>query len=206
MRPVVFVLVLGMSSCSSLADTHYKGEAVATLAGDVRLEASLAPSHAQVALVWYATARSPDYVGGATVDVTGGFPATYSFDLYAAPDAIVLNRYGADDVGVALITAVESGRLHSALVDDEGDGFVGGAEDYLLVYTPRAISAGSWSESKFGPLSAGYHLLVADKCPRDDWDHPDDCDYDTLREVPLTTRVPVRLVDDASTLDFPEWT
>lgn len=220
-----------LAACSSQVDGDHRGQPLAQLSGSVE-NSRLNPTAAtEVAAVWEVTSGSPDFVGGEAVEVTGNFPAQFELAIYVPPDAILLNSWNGVQVGVAYILAAPAGTDYT---DGEGlaENMLGMDIDHLLVYVPADVPADSFASYKLrGTPKAGFHLYGVKRlgdeeraarqaCIEDLPSEPRDeaekamytqCGGDYFHddmlplEADLDTLLHIDLVDDPSSIDFPNW-
>lgn len=162
---LAFVL---FASCGELAvDGDYRGEALFTFGGTVRLEPSALESEAtgelQVAVFWALPSGGALFstVGAVEqqVDATTSFPARFALTLHRPPEAALVattpDVSGAYAVAMVLVYLDQDG---DARWDRETEPLVGAASDTFLVYAPDGLTGG-----RFGVLATGFHLLRADR-------------------------------------------
>lgn len=157
-----------LASCGELAvDADYRGEALFTFGGTVRLEPSALESEAtgelQVAVFWALPSGGALFstVGAVEqqVDATTSFPARFALTLHAPPDDALLATTGdvAGDYAVAMVL-VYLDQDGDARWDRETEPLVGAASETFLVYAPDGLAGG-----RFGALAPGFHLLRANR-------------------------------------------
>jgi hypothetical protein len=166
---------------------------------------------------------------GASVPLTGSFPAAFQFDLSAPPAADRLfNPAGGftsgyfdpaleSEIAIARILVVKQEADTSTFIPDAD--MLGAAEDFALVYAARAVAAGTAGAAYLGgPVAAGYHVVkVATNAARDAvYPAISDCQrqaadiaawkacgiYTSMSVAPADATVAVRLVDAPVALDL----
>lgn len=163
-------LALTVAACGSHADGNYTGEPMATLTGTVTNKTAGTPKHPRLLLLWVNFAASPDVVEGQSIEVATTFPATINMPILLPPKEEALNDFTKkgsltkeNRVGSAAII-VYNDLNNNGKADGESEPFVGGCEDYMVVYLEKDVLMGSLS-SRFvhGTLTAGYHLMRVER-------------------------------------------
>lgn len=169
MRILLPLLFLGcLSACSSQADTSYRGEPLASLAGSVTLSAELtSPVPAlEAALLWSGTSPGSNKVLtgpsrprlGTSVPVSGAFPAKFTLEIYEPPPAESLFPCASGGVNVfaeGQLAAVPQGE--GADIDPSSADVWGEITDYLLVYADADVPAGTFCQGG-NAVTKGFHL------------------------------------------------
>lgn len=145
------------AGCSPLADDEYFGEPLASFEGEIARVASKLPSEhpAVVSIFWAKNLEeySPQatLVRQASAQVTVGFPVQFTLNLFHPPDDT--QRPEGRAWAAAYILAYQDRNGDGAVSQDE---IIGGANDALLVWAERSLSA---TESPTrAPIPAGYSL------------------------------------------------
>ncbi|HEU4536022.1 MAG TPA: hypothetical protein VFS00_17980 [Polyangiaceae bacterium] len=161
-----------LAGCDARNDADYRGEVVQTIGGTVTNEAGLSLQSPDLTLLWLpSTDESESMVQTTRVPVTGGFPASFSLELYGPPPDSVIASRGFNDgsppeprVGVAYVLAVPSDYEFGSSSPPPA---VWGLADHVLAYVDGDVAPGSRAEVLFGaPLTKGYHLMRV--VPRDE--------------------------------------
>lgn len=168
-----------LAGCDARNDADYRGEVVTTLSGTVTNEAGLSVRSPDVTLVWISPAKAPDSFEATRVPVQGGFPASFSLEMYGPPSDDIIASLGINDgsppeprVGVALILVLPSDYKFGSSESPPTGAW--GLADVVLVYAEGDLPPGSRAEAHFsGPLTKGYHLMRV--VPRDEAWGVDEC-------------------------------
>ena len=163
-------LLASVAGCSSQADTSYRGEALASLTGNVSVSSTNPPTSPlpalEAALAWNGTSPGSGKVVtgpsrqrvGTSVPVSGTFPAQFELQIYDPPPAEALFPCSSDGTAgqfaQANVAAIPQG---SALVDIENVDFYGEITDYYLAYADQDIPAGTICQGG-NAVTKGYHL------------------------------------------------
>ncbi|MGH7283744.1 MAG: hypothetical protein ACRELY_19640 [Polyangiaceae bacterium] len=197
------VLPLLALACSAQRDSGYRGESLLTISGTVQSTAGEpAPSSANASLVWaqlhvnsQGSATGTPTLIGESVPVQGGFPESFTLNVYDPPPDSVLNPIDATNVphiGLAFITATSSGASGAF----DAHSVLGTVDDYLVVYLNEDVPPNVIQSIKMS-TTQGYHLLKKDP--------PPSCggvDYSctgpiyAYEEVPQNTGVTIQLGDN----------
>lgn len=151
----------------ALVDGTYPGEALFTISGWVNL--TTAPENIskdpdggslRVAVFWAPAKDATQYNLPAAVEQTvgadGTFPARFKLSLYEPPSNAVLRAEadGSGEFAVALIVAyLDANGNHRW--DQGSENLIGGAEQRVLMYTPRGVTG-----ALFGQLPPGFHRVI----------------------------------------------
>lgn len=155
--------------CAGQADTSYRGEPLARLHGRVEAASTQSeePPPLAAALIWSQIAPNADAKVaiarprlGTSVPVSGGFPASFTLDVYEPPPDGALFSCFPDApqtpgrMGTASVRAIRRGSSPSSGTPFD---YFGEVRDFLLVYADADLPAESACPG--GPLSKGYHLF-----------------------------------------------
>lgn len=174
MRPAFIVTsLLALSACGDpLVDGAYRGEALYTLEGWVRLDTddaslpleSMAAATSsdsgplRVALFWAPAKGSDFHLDGAVeqdVATDGLFPARFRLALFSPPEDELVKAVadGAGDLATAVVLAYldadRDGRWDRGV-----EAVVGGAAETLIAYTTSGVQS-----RLYGALAPGFHRL-----------------------------------------------
>jgi len=206
-----------------LAGLDYHGDPLATVQGLVRLGSTPAPAHALYVVVGWRAEATPDFWTGEVVNVSAGFPASYTLDLLRPPplEALSVDPETGGRLGFAFVALMEDVNGNGALDVDTSsrglpagpDRFRGGAETLMLAYAADPFPAQSKIGQALGALAPGFHLMQADETFQCTWD---DARNDWLcpnartevTEVPFTTAVDLKVIEQPSEwspVHAPDW-
>jgi len=223
--------VLAAAGCDAQrtpTDPGVPPDTVASVVGNVVNERTQPVPAAKIVLVWaFNGAMFPN--SGTGVDLIGNFPEHFKIDLTAPPDPQWLFlpsgnfQAGYFDLGAESKIAI----AHIIAVKQEIDAssfilptdYVGGAEDWVLVYAADDVAAGTAGAAYFGgPIRAGYHIMSVATIDEANADYAPilACEkastnlaewkacgiYTWLSPAPADTTIGVRLVDNESDLPF----
>ena len=234
MTPRICALLLAvlapLAACASQVDSSYQGDALAKISGSVRNTRTLPlDKGAEVVVVWMNSSGTPDLTGVDSVEVQGSFPAQFALSIYEPPATPLLNDWYGVKVGVALVIAGVPGTDWSDRTQAKA-GTLGAEVDHMLIYVPDGVPAGSAASIVLrGTPGPGFHLYGIHKLTDAERMARRDCvdglDPNAPLEViysqcggsasfddfvplstDLSTPLTIDLVDDPSTIDYPNWT
>ena len=193
-RTLTLLSVIAAAGCDSQAPSDYQGDVLGTIQGTIRNQAASAPGAAEVVLLWhYETPDDQEVPVAMKTEVEGGFPASFTLDLFEPPPEETYGRLdGLDDnpsehrAGIAMVFVFAEGQAPEGSTEYDFEGSLSWEERYIVTYAPVAIPA---DQIEMGiDIAAGYGLL----------------DFqDGARYSPIDTPLEIRLVDDKSELGKP---
>lgn len=149
-----FALTAG---CASQAGPDYEGESLLHVEGNIVNQGSVAPANVAVVLDWVTNAAaSPPLVWGTEAKVQGDFPAAFTLDLFTPPPTdLVFDWLGST-------TPIGHAGIYVVQVDDHDEpvATLGKSPDHEILYVPSDVPADSPIGAFYGPLTAGYHVMI----------------------------------------------
>ena len=145
------------SGCASQAGPEYQGESLLHVEGNIVDQSSTTPASIAVELDWVTNAAAPTpRVWWSEATVQGDFPAAFTLDLFTPPPS--------DLVFDALGSTIPIGRAGIYVVqlddDDQPVATLGTSPDHEIIYVPSDVPADSPIGAFYGPLTAGYHVML----------------------------------------------
>lgn len=218
-----------LSACGdSLADIHYKGDALATIRGELHIEATNRPNDTlQVTLVW-AVEDLIDFRVNEDIALEGDSFGRYEIEMLVPPPDAALNvdPETGGRIGFANIFAYDDpngdGPINLGNIEAENYATLlfrmrGGAPNIMLGYAKDSFDVGTNIANELGTaLSPGYFLVRFDGdcyCPFSNDPCQDSngqtCDVRLdMTVLPLDTDVDLSLVNDISDFEAvptPDW-
>ena len=170
-----------LCACGTQTDDDFRGETLLHLTGQVVNEQPIVPA-AGVTMVWTYDTGSGDFSVGEAVEVSGGFPANFTLDLFEPPAGIPAAAFAT----IGLITALPPDTTE---LPDE-DALLGIDEQHVVVYLSRDVADLPAEQHDAavavlgGELTTGYHLMEVT---------PGSDVFDDMTKVLSTSSITVRM-------------
>lgn len=217
--------IFAVAGCDSHTGSDYRGEVLATLNGEIRLERDSPPPSDEIEVFYqnYTDYLSTLEEGEALmqfviverVPVTGDYPAAFTLELFEPPPDEALTDFTVngdpDERRVGLAIIASSYECWENFPFEGGRCIFGGASRMALVWAEDDILPDTRTATYVGTtLDAGYHLLeyrlnftTSEAHGECLWSHREEegggnksCPMWTFeREVPLDTSLSVRLIE-----------
>jgi hypothetical protein len=204
----VLTLLAAAPACDPNVDSGHQGEPLITLDGEVVKPDQAPTQDLDVVVAWVPFKISESFFVAQKAAIEGSFPASFTLDLYTAPDASMLSEFDENDPGfaIAFIMAVPAGTDLADFALEDDPPMAGVVETHVLVYAAGDLTADHDAVKYFfhEPVKQGFHLFEAVRKTEQEKQESDECQaqgggdecgspHDRLVPAPLDTSLVLKL-------------